>query len=460
MNIVVKNLGPIREAKFDFDKKFSVFCGPNSTGKTYLSYILYAFTRRRIYLPEDVLSDAQTKSFMDLGRLEIPMDLNRLYKVMKIRFENISYDLPTIFGVSETMAAEMFPNFKVDMDLGQEAYKKYLLSQRFDFTITLNRSITAKVSKKKGEDLLVVKNTSKKMFQEDFMMVKEDLLTTIYYHIIISPVLNSRFFPVERTTMYTYYKDIIGTRNHLVDELHQQGKDKPETLNKILNSSSNFPLAINHTLQRAANMAQKKDEKGFYSQLADDIERDVLLGAISVTNEGDMRFTSVKSPATTLPLQLSASMTKAMAGIVFYLRHISAEGDMVFIDEPEVNCHPDVQILMTRVFARMVNAGLRLVISTHSDYIIREINNLIMLSQATALDEKTINKWGYQKEMAIDHKDVGAYLFAYGKDNKVKVAPIDVTETGFEVSTIDATISQLNETSQALYYHLRYGKEN
>ena len=148
-----------------------------------------------------------------------------------------------------------------------------------------------------------------------------------------------------------------------------------------------------------------------------------------------------------------------MAGIVFYLRHNSDRGDLIFIDEPEVNCHPDVQILMTRIFARMINAGLRLVISTHSDYIIREINNLIMLSKAPVSMAETLTKWGYQKEMAIEYQDVGAYLFSYGKDNKVEVSPIEVTEAGFEVSSIDATISQLNETSQALYYELRYGQK-
>ena len=114
---------------------------------------------------------------------------------------------------------------------------------------------------------------------------------------------------------------------------------------------------------------------------------------------------------------------------------------MIFIDEPEVNCHPDVQILMTRVFAKMINAGLRLVISTHSDYIIREINNLIMLKKTPSSATAMLLEWGYQKEMAIDHKVVGAYLFAYGRDNKVKVEPIEVSETGFEVSTIDATIN-------------------
>ena len=459
MKIVVKNLGPIREAKFDFDKKLSVFCGPNNTGKTYLSYILYAFTKRRIYLPEDTLADAQVKSFMDNRQLEIRMDLDRVYSVMKERFDNLCHDLPTIFGVSESTANTMFPDFKIDMNLGCEAYKSYLVEQTYDFSFGLNQNITVHVSKRKGDDLLVIKNTSTKMFQEDRNAVKNDLLTSVYYHAIINPVLNSRFFPVERTSLYTYYKDIQGGRTILLDKLHQQGKDDPATLNMILSNSSQFPLVINHTLQGAMRMGQRRTEKGFYSWLADDIERDVLQGEVSVSSDGDMQFASAKSPQTVLPLQLSASMAKAIAGLVFYLRHYSEQGDMVFIDEPEVNCHPDVQILMTRIFARMVNAGLRLVVSTHSDYIIREFNNLIMLGNAPDSMAESLAKWGYGKDMAIDFNDVGAYLFAYGRDNKVKVSPIEVTDAGFEVSTIDATISQLNETSQALYYQLRYGKK-
>lgn len=459
MKIIVKNLGPIREAKFDIDKRLSVFCGPNNTGKTYLSYILYAFTRRRIYLPEEILTDRQVKAFMDSRLLEIKMDLNRVYKVMKERFYNISHDLSTIFGISDSMAATMFPDFKIDMDMGREAYKRNLLAQSLDFTLNLNPNITIQVSKRSGEDLLSVKNMSSKMLLEDRAEVKVQMMTAIYYYIIISPVLNSHFFPVERTSLYTYYKDILGTRNLLLDKIHQQGAEDPQTLNRLLSSSSQFPLVISQTLQAASSMERQRHENGYYSQLADEIERDVLHGEVSVGNEGDLRFVSEKSPKTVLPLQLSASMTKAVAGIVFYLRHNSDRGDMIFIDEPEVNCHPDVQILMTRIFARMINAGLRLVISTHSDYIIREINNLIMLSKAPVSMAETLTKWGYQKEMAIEYQDVGAYLFSYGKDNKVEVSPIEVTEAGFEVSSIDATISLLNETSQALYYELRYGQK-
>ncbi len=460
MKIVIKNLGPIQEAKFDIEKRLSLFCGPNNTGKTYLSYILYAFTRRRIYLPEEVLTDKQLKAFMDNHMLEVTMNTNQVYKIMKERLANISRDLSTIFGIPDSMAKVMFPKFKIDMDMGKDSYQEYLLKQKCDFKLNLNRNISLHVTKESGEERLMIKNTSSKMFQEDSEFVKTQLMTAVYYYIIISPVQNSQFFPVERTSFYTYYKDISGTRSLLIDQLHQQGKDDPTTLSRFLNNSTQFPLVISHTLQAAGNMDKLRKENGFYKQLADEIERDVLQGEISVSNEGDMSYVSSKSPETMLPLQLSASMTKAIAGIVFYLRHVSGQGDMVFIDEPEVNCHPDVQIMMTRIFAKMVNAGLRLVISTHSDYIIRELNNLIMFNNATDVNKEELTKWGYRNDMALDYRTVGAYLFAYGKNDKVKVQPIEVTDSGFEVSTIDETISGLNERSQMLYYKLRYGKKD
>ena len=129
------------------------------------------------------------------------------------------------------------------------------------------------------------------------------------------------------------------------------------------------------------------------------------------------------------------------------------------IDEPEVNCHPDVQILMARVFARMANAGLRLVISTHSDYIVRELNNLIMLSGVSEDRSGKLKEWGYTPDMKLSPDDVGAYLFDYGKNNRVNMKPIEVTDSGFEVRTIDEAIAKLNEVSQTLYYKLRYGNK-
>ena len=45
MKIQIKELGAIKEATIDLEKKLSVFCGPNGTGKTYMAYVLYALTK-------------------------------------------------------------------------------------------------------------------------------------------------------------------------------------------------------------------------------------------------------------------------------------------------------------------------------------------------------------------------------------------------------------------------------
>jgi predicted ATPase len=42
----------------------------------------------------------------------------------------------------------------------------------------------------------------------------------------------------------------------------------------------------------------------------------------------------------------------------------------IFIDEPELNLHPENQRLITQVLANLVNIGIKVFITTHSDYII------------------------------------------------------------------------------------------
>ena len=51
------------------------------------------------------------------------------------------------------------------------------------------------------------------------------------------------------------------------------------------------------------------------------------------------------------------------------------------IDEPELNLHPDNQRRIARLLARLVNLGIKVFITTHSSYIIKELNTLIMLNR-------------------------------------------------------------------------------
>lgn len=461
MRLFFKNIGPIRTAEIDLNKKISVFCGPNNTGKTYISYVLYAFTRLIISHPEDKLTEEQVQDFINKKYLEISFDLDRFYELMQERLNNITNDLATIFGLSEAMGKKLFPNFVLELNLDKDSYKSHVKKSQYDLNIFFQNKLLAEVKKNANSNVLVIKNKMPQIGVDEKQSIQDGLLSQIYFKMLISPVYTSHFFPVERNCLYSYYKDILINRNQLFDFLHNmEDTNRTKALNYVLQNTSKFPLVISHTLDNANMMSRLSNETGTYSSLADEIERSILKGKVSLTEDGELRFASKQAPDKIVPIPLSASMTKSISGLVFYLRHFSAEGDMLFIDEPEINCHPDTQILLTRIFAKMVRAGIRLVISTHSDYIIRELNNLIMLFNASKkMGTRLLKEMGYSKDLFLNPDELGAYLFTYGENNNVDVQSIEVTDSGFEVSTIDDTISKLNEISETLYYELRYGKE-
>ena len=457
MNIIINNLGPIQEANFDFAKNLSVFCGPNNTGKTYLSYVLYAFTRQRIYALEEHLTDAQLNAFLVKQSFHMPINPEAIYEAIIKRQYNISGDMAAIFGLSETVAESLFANFQMRISMDKDTYITYLKEREFDNKISYKGQSLARVIKNSGEECVYVQNISSRI-DVDHEIIRNELLTQIY-KLIAFPVFFSHFFPVERTSLYTYFKDIQANRSQLMELLQRlENGSRQALLDYISRNSARYPMAISYTLDAANKMGELNQDRGYYASLADNIEQEILGGKLSLTDDGDLRYTSNKTPEKDIPLYLSASMTKSISGLVFALRHAVGRSDMIFIDEPEVNCHPSAQILMARIFGKMVNAGIRLVISTHSDYIIRELNNLIMLAAVSKNLHDQIQTWGYTEDMKIKPQEVGAYLFNYGEGEKmVNVTSIEVNDYGFEVETIDDSISKQNEVSETLYYDLKYG---
>lgn len=156
---------------------------------------------------------------------------------------------------------------------------------------------------------------------------------------------------------------------------------------------------------------------------------------------------------------MSASIVKTLSSLIFYLKHIATKNELIIIDEPELNLHPNNQIYLTRIFAKLINKGFRLLISTHSDYIIRELNNLIMASSEKEETQKIVKKLGYQDDEKLKSDNVSAYLFNYKSDKAryVTVSPIQVDDTGFDVETIDETVEKLNNVSEELFYSIKYG---
>jgi predicted ATPase len=137
------------------------------------------------------------------------------------------------------------------------------------------------------------------------------------------------------------------------------------------------------------------------------------------------------------------------------LRHLAQANDCIIIDEPELNLHPDNQILVARFLGRLVNEGFKVIVSTHSDYIIKEINNLVMLSKINEATTALLNKYGYSSKQTIRPEQIEALLFRL-PPNGGGIVPekIQVTATGLGISTIDEVIDKLENRAEDIYYQL------
>ena len=108
-----------------------------------------------------------------------------------------------------------------------------------------------------------------------------------------------------------------------------------------------------------------------------------------------------------LPLMRASSMVSELAPVVLYLRHIVESGDVLIIEEPEAHLHPAMQAAFARELARLVRAGVHIVMTTHSEWFLEQIGNLVRLS---ALPEKK-RKGLDGADCALHPEEVGAWLF-------------------------------------------------
>lgn len=122
--------------------------------------------------------------------------------------------------------------------------------------------------------------------------------------------------------------------------------------------------------------------RGEFSRQADLLENSVVDGRIGVSEQKtgypDLWYGFHRLR---LPLWRSSSMVSELAPVVLYLRHIVRDGDLLLIEEPESHLHPRSQILLAHVIGELVDHGLNILLTTHSDFFLSAIHNKLLASE-------------------------------------------------------------------------------
>lgn len=450
----ISYLGAIRKAVVDLQKPLTLFCGPNSTGKTYLSYLLYAIFENTDYVESKGL-DKIVKHFSEYKEFTLNREL--VENFIQDVAASMKAKLGSIFGIGDTAVDKLFSQFELSLILSDGDYEKML------------ESPCRLISKNGEKEFGIVKDASSDkviyhMNGENSTIGRESLMglrLMINHFFRLLCFRNSagvRMLTVERNSIYTFKTELSLGRNELIDRIQQKsGRSELDILDMVNSSSRRYPLAVRSSLRIANDLENVQKFNSPYYKIAELIEKGILQGEVKITRTGDVEFVSDKVGKTKhLPIHLTSSIVKTMSSLVIYLKHIARKGDLLIIDEPEMNFHPNVQISLMQIFAILTKLDLRIIISTHSDYMIREVNNLIMAGTIYSKDAQLIRELGYNEKMLLNKNDIAVKYFNYGKLKRLlDVVDVKVEDDGFAIESIDNTINDQNRITETLFDHLQ-----
>ena len=177
--------------------------------------------------------------------------------------------------------------------------------------------------------------------------------------------------------------------------------------------------------------------------VAQRIEEEILGGAVEVGGRPGVPHSHFSYRPhgweTGLPLTQASSVVSELAPLVLCLRNVDP-GDLVIIDQPESHLHPAMQVAFAERIAEIVRAGVRVILTTHSEWVLEELGNLV---DRAGLADRGEGQPGAE---SLDAGDVGVWLFEPTEDgggSTVKEIALDA-ETGLYASGFDAVAAVLH----------------
>lgn len=187
--------------------------------------------------------------------------------------------------------------------------------------------------------------------------------------------------------------------------------------------------------------------EGPFAAAATELEEQILKGTLRVSPDHSaaqrVRYVTGRDE---YPLAQASSAVTELAPLVLFLRHVLRPGDLLVIEEPESHLHPNSQIVLAKSLIRLANAGLTVLLTTHSAFFLQQIGDA---SRAVSGPRSLASTLGMGGEVAIDPDSVGIHLFEQTQDG-TEVRPVAMLGRGGDESGIDQVFSPFYDELVAL----------
>ena len=92
----------------------------------------------------------------------------------------------------------------------------------------------------------------------------------------------------------------------------------------------------------------------------------------------------------------------------YYIDKIAKKGDILIFDEPELSLHPENQVKLAQVIFMLIEKGIKIIISTHSDLFIRGLINIILhniIKGISTFTDSDVRIYNFEKNKKVEEID-------------------------------------------------------
>ena len=482
LQIEVSDFGPIVNARVDL-RPFTVFVGPSNTGKSYLAILIYALHRFFVplSLPARVnadgsmtipartgpdLPDKSVKALLDFARTfaeaaaepdKGKVTLSRpAAEALRLGFGRragiLVEELARCFGLRETgplvrkgqsdarvVIRHRGPGNSEGVD------HALVLSRNAELAMDLPLDVSIPMDPEPDDTFRALFDLIARMSENandaNGRQVSTGLLFSLFGLCVlpaaIGPLCSRAYYlPADRTGAMHLYKLVART---LIADAASASTGPATATSRLTGVAADF---LGQLIEQGTSVdAMPPRER----DLGKSLETAILDGSVRIEQSAAVGAPHVlyrpNGWKVDLELANASSMVSELAPVVLYLRHLVQPGDVLIVEEPESHLHPAMQVEFTRQLAELVAAGVRVIVTTHSEWLVEELANVVRRSKLPEPERARVSGSG----VALHPTQVGAWLFSPKKRPKGSVVTeVPLEEYGFSGTGFDDVASALH----------------
>lgn len=415
--LIIKNFGPIKNCDIDV-KDFLVLTGPQASGKSTVAKSVFFFNYLKDILFQHVIKTNQRKSLFETRSLKESFVFEVRNAFVQSFGENV--------GNTDTSIKFVYDNGRfVEVTFNESNAGELIVVPKLDNELSKAIEMLDSEIKENG-----IKNA--------------DDIRKIIYSDIFKNDMEILYIPAGRSLL-TLLSAQIGYLYSVMDDRQKSTMDycTQNYLERVLQIKSYFDRGPSQLLKKELNNNGNIDEAILKMAI---VKMEEILKGEYKNSDGEELLKLPDNEFIKLNYASSGQQEAVWITNMLFYYMLGNMKTYFIIEEPESHLFPEAQKAITELISIAKNDKNKVLITTHSPYILGSINNLLYADKIGKSKNKKMVEELVSPHMWLSHSVMGAYYLENGMLENI----LDEEYQDINHDVIDGVSSVINETYEKL----------